>query len=38
MILLLDKIGELVGSGEAAIVYSALLKETNSQMEVKEYL
>jgi hypothetical protein len=35
--LLLDKIGELVGSGAAAIVYSALLKETNSQMAVKSY-
>jgi hypothetical protein len=36
--LLLDIIGELVGSGAAVIVYSALLKETNSQMAVKSYI
>jgi serine/threonine protein kinase len=35
--LLLDKIRELVGSGGAAVVYSALLKETNVQMAVKSY-
>jgi serine/threonine protein kinase len=33
--IVLDKIGELVGSGAVALIYSALLKETNVQKAVK---
>jgi serine/threonine protein kinase len=35
--LFLDKIGKVVGSGGAAVIYSALLKETDVQMAVKSY-
>jgi serine/threonine protein kinase len=35
--LVLDKIGEIVGSGTIAVVYSSVLKETNVQMAVKCY-
>jgi serine/threonine protein kinase len=37
ILLILDKIGKIVGNGGAAVVYSALLKEKNLEMAVKSY-